>query len=254
LNYNTSFLVTVPFKALYRGHFIPFWSSLISLSVLFLAPLSSTAFFVSVTGDCGPNSKGQCHGHWGIYITLARCIEGILAFIAVLLVLIIISHGRRNSGVYSEPLSIVGMAVLLSKSPLLKGLRQIDSLIGMKELRELLSNKRFSLTAFKGRYSAVSQSTDDFGISTPEPPQNPQPKISGTWQDIRQKGFYFAAFLILGGLFTLITYYHYTGPDPVTGISSGFETFMDSQSFEVRFMMTALGVAIKLLWSHIDTG
>ncbi|KAF4633241.1 hypothetical protein G7Y89_g4876 [Cudoniella acicularis] len=284
LDYSTSFLITVPFKALYRGHFIPFWSSLISLSVLVLAPLSSEAFFVSLSGDCGPNSTGDCNASWGIYSALARFIQGVLSFVAVLLILILIFNARRGSGVYSEPLSIIGLTILLSKSPLLQGLRQIDSLISTKELKDMLAKKHFALSSFlasdgsrchgivpldtgdselgffaatikagkKGRYSAVTQATDETGINTTSPESTH--RQFGKRQDIKQKGFYFFSFFILGGLLCLITYYHYTGPNPVTGKSTGFEEFMDSQGFGVRFMMTALGVAVKLLWSNIDTG
>ena len=45
----------------------------------------------------------------------------------------------------------------------------------------------------------------------------------------------------------MISYYHWTGA------ASGFEKFMDSTGFGVRFMMSIIGVAVKLLWAKIDT-
>jgi hypothetical protein len=290
LDYSTSLLVAVPFKSLYRGHFIPFWSSLISLSVLLLPPLSSEAFFVSLYGQCKANSKVPCNASWAVYPVLARMIQGILAFVIVLLILIIIFNYRRTSGVYNEPLSIAGLGSLLSKSPLLRGLRQIDSMVSNKELKEILQGRRFALTGFvaddqsrchgiveldmgseegfasvgkavknkKGKYNSVQ--TDEFGIAENEPtPSVIQNTVdwdsrTGFWVDTKQKIIYFGAFLIVGGVFTVITYYHWTGPDPITGKSSGFESFMDSQGFGIRFMMTAVGVGVKLAWANIDTG
>jgi hypothetical protein len=287
LDYNTSWLIAVPFQSIRRGHFIPFWSSLISIAVLIVAPISSEAFFVSVTGDCVANAQGPCHAAWGVYPALARAIEGILGFICVLLIALIFFTHRRESGLYSEPLSLAGLGVLLSKSPLLKVIRRIDSMITNHELQQVMAAKRFKLSEFvaedntpclgivpidlepeagfapqghttekKGVYNSV-RTVDEFGFNG----QELQPPIRGIikWhtgislrKDVKQKMMYLGALLIIAGLLTLITYYHWTGP--VTGKSTGFETFMDSQGFGVRFMMTILGVGIKLLWNSVDTG
>jgi hypothetical protein len=289
LDYSTSWLIAVPFQSIRRGHFIPFWSSLISISVLVVAPISSEAFFVSVTGNCEANAKGACHASWGIYPALARAIEGILGFICVLLVALIFFTHRRKSGLYSEPLSLAGLGVLLSKSPLLKVIRQVDSMITNEELKQVMAAKRFKLAEFvaednipclgivpmdvepeagfapsehmtekKGVYNSV-QTLDDPGYNDQEQPSPTRGTIK--WhrgislrKNVKQKMMYLGALLIIAGLLTLITYYHWTGPDPTTGKSTGFETFMDSQGFGVRFMMTILGVGIKLLWNSLDTG
>ncbi|RDL38532.1 uncharacterized protein BP5553_02872 [Venustampulla echinocandica] len=290
LDYNTSLTITMPFRSIYRGHVIPFWSSLISLAVVILAPLSSEAFFVSVTGNCGANLEGGCYAAWGTYPVLVRIVQGILAFIAVLLSLLIIFNYRRTSGVYAEPLSIVGLAVLLYKSPLLRDLRNIDSMASEKDLKAALERKRFALSDFSaddttrcygivsvdpdseidlassgnvtgkmGVYSEVQQTSDQFDRLNNEPAlatalSNVHRKKAKSrfWKVVAQKGFYFVSFLLFGGLLALISYYHWTGPDPITGLSSGFEKFMDSEGFGVRFMMTSLGVVVKIVWSYID--
>lgn len=289
LDYSTSWLITTPFKAISRGHAMPFWSSLISIAVLILAPISSEAFFVSVYGECGVASKGPCRAAWGVYPILGRTIQGILGFIAILIILIAIFNYRRSSGVYSEPLSLAGLAVLLAKSPLLRCLRQIDSMVTNKELREIIQGKRFAISSFvaedktrchgivpmdmdsevgfasvgnvtekKGAYTSVRM-FDEFGIGEYETVRGSNRGMinwhtgMSFWKDVKEKSLYFGAFLVIGGLLTIITYYHWTGPD-AAGNMTGFERFMDSQGFGVRFMMTALGVVIKLLWSNVDYG
>jgi hypothetical protein len=270
----------IPFKAARRGHFIVLWSSLISIAVLALTPLSSEALFVSLSGWCGVNvPAGECHAAWGVYPKLARAMEGVLAFIAVLLVFLIIFGYRRTSGVYSEPLSIAGLASLLYKSPLLRDLREIDSEIKNAQLKKLLARKRFAISEFttmdqrqcygiipidqdseagfaaglqvgkKSRYHQINGSEeilDDGGGSKKSLITRTKSKISRFWWTVKEKLYYIIAFLLLGGLLSLIIYYR-------SGWHvSNFEAFMDSSGYGVRLTKTSLGVVVKLFWSNID--
>ncbi|KAL2070841.1 hypothetical protein VTL71DRAFT_13867 [Oculimacula yallundae] len=279
LNYGSSFLITTPFKSISKGHFVVCWSSLISIAVLILVPLTSEAFFVSLSGTCGANLPTRlCYGHWGVYPDLVRVIQGILSFIAVLLILLLGFTFNRKSGVYSEPLSIAGLASLLHKSPVLKDFREIDSLVKNKELKSILSGKRYAVSEFtsidqrscyglinvntdvetgfaakatrsgnKGRYKLVVGSKSNIESSTEEVNiHSSRSRGAKVWWVIKEKLYYIAAFVLLGGLLALITYYHWTSAD------TEFERFMDSQGFGVRFMMTGLGVAVKLFWGGID--
>ncbi|KAH8593644.1 hypothetical protein B0O99DRAFT_596145 [Bisporella sp. PMI_857] len=283
LDYTTSLMITTPFKSLCRGHFFVFWSSLISVTILALTPLSSEALFVSLSGKCGPN-MAPCRAVWGIYPLLARIIEGMLAFIAILLVLMIIFQFFRKSGVYSEPLSIAGHAVLLANSPLLSSLGDIDSRASNKQLKEILAGKRYKLgdfTSYDGRQSygiipadpdmeAGFASVVNLGkrkqyhlVHNPNislslsPPLSPPAyhKIPHTHaiddkptllHQIKAKFLPILVFVLSAGLFVLITYYHFSK------IETGFDHFMSSMGFGVRFMMAALGVLLNLMWSSID--
>ena len=285
LDYGSSFLVTVTFKALSRGHFIPLWSSLISLIILALSPLSSEAFFVSLGTGCYTNTKETCNAFWGVYPLLAKVIQAILSFVAVLLLLLIIFNFGRSSGVYSEPLSIAGLGVLLCESPLLNWLLGFESTISNKELGNNLKRKRYALSWFtvedgtrsygivplengseedftlfgkklRSRYNRVSPNELDTNNDRPQRRsyrREKTPRTSVFWQVIKEKVLFIVAFLIFGGLLAMISYYHWTGENSA-GQSTAFETFMDSRGFGVRFMMSAVGVVVKLLWSRIDTG
>jgi hypothetical protein len=270
----------IPFKAARRGHFIVLWSSLISIAVLALTPLSSEALFVSLSGWCGPNvPSGMCNAAWGVYPKLARMMEGFLSFIAVLLVFLIIFGYRRTSGVYSEPLSIGGLASLLYKSPLLRDLREVDPEVKNNQLKKILARKRFALSEFttmdqRQCYGIIPIDQDSeagFGSGleigkksrskringSEERLNNPEgskkniitrtkSKISRFWWIVKEKLYYIIAFLLLSGLLGLIAYYR-SGWHPTL-----FEAFMDSSGFGVRIMMTSLGVVVKLFWSNID--
>ena len=53
---------------------------------------------------------------------------------------------------------------------------------------------------------------------------------------------------VLAGLGVLIFHYRFVGT------SSGFESFMDSQSVGVRFKMTTIGIIIKSYWTSLEKG
>jgi hypothetical protein len=205
--------------------------------------------------------------------------EGVLAFIAVLLVFLIVFGYRRNSGVYSEPLSIAGLASLLYKSPLLRDLREIDPEIKNAQLKKLLARKRFAISEFttmdqrqcygiipidqdseagfaaglqvgkKSRYHQINGSEErlDDGVGSKKSLiTRIKSKTSRFWWTVKEKLYYIIAFLLLGGLLSLIIYYR-------SGWHvSHFEAFMDSSGYGVRLTKTSLGVVVKLFWSNID--
>lgn len=272
LDYSTSWIITTPVKALFRGHYFVLFSALISLAALILAPLSSETMFVSLSGDCGGNS---CHATWGIYPALARTIEGVLAFIALLVFAMIIFNFRRKSGVYANPLSIAGLGTLFQNSDILQEFRAFDSRLSNSELEEILKDRVYKLvmtTDWDGwsgwgivplqltsnpggapsfyhskrvkykRVDAAENPHSDFLLQ----PQEEDIKKSKRSVDVTERVLYFAAFVLIAGVFTIVTYYHWTSDD------TGFERFMDSQGFGVRILMAVLGVLVKLLWSTID--
>lgn len=149
----------------------------------------------------------------------------ILSFVAVLLILLLGFNFNRNSGVFSEPLSIVGLASLLHKSPVLKDFREIDSLV-KKELKSILSGKRYALSEFtspdqrpcyglvnvntdvetrfaakatrsanKGRYKLVIGSKSNIKSSTEEVSmRSTRSRGAKVWWVMKEKLYYIAAF------------------------------------------------------------
>lgn len=143
LDYATSFFIITPFKALRRRHYVVFASSIISMGIMTLAPLSSETFFVSLSGNCGYISTGNCYATWGIYTLLARTIEGILALIIVLTTFLIILGVHRNSGVFADPLSIAGLTTLSGRPETLRKFRAIDSMASNAKLKSELASLKF---------------------------------------------------------------------------------------------------------------
>ena len=285
LDYSTSNILVTPFKSGLRGHGYMFWSSLLSVAVIAIAPLSSEALFVSLSG--GPDLYGpdisvhyQDYASWGIYPVLVRLIEGLLAFVAVLIVLMIWYGMERESGVYGEPLSIAGLATLFHSSPLLRGFREIDSHVSNSDLKNMLAGQRYKIGKFvtaeyrpcygllpadsesgfiinahrskKGPYRLVdgTESAVDFVDYGSSNFSSERKNMSRLWDSVKDKLLYVCILILNTGILTLISYYHWSEGD----IHHGFEKFMDSNGFGVRFMMTMLGVVLKMFWSNLDQG
>lgn len=232
---------------------------------------------MSLTGDCRAIQVGQtdivsdCHAAWGVYPIFARIIQGILAFVAVLLILMIFFNYHRTTGTYSEPLSIAGLAVLLQKSPLLRELSEIDSKATTSEIKSLLANKRYTIGQFTAMdntlcYGIVPVNHDDevgfitvqtkytsINLSEENEETSSELILSSShthrlWWWVHDNYIYFLAIMVFGGTLALLSYYHWTSGD------TAFERFMDSSGFSVRIMLTSLGLMISLIWDRIDSG
>jgi hypothetical protein len=240
---------------------------------MFLPSLVSEAFFVSITG---PDSA------WAVYPKLIRIIQALLAFIAILVIFMIAYSYRRTYNIYSEPLSIAGLACLLSLSPALETFQRIDGKTKQKELKRLLAGKHFAILELSEmgqspcpaivELSSKSHSTiinkslprkelryqspktpdstlpSDYNISADEEWVKPEGRLRSVWQGFKTKLHFCLGMLFLCAVFIMIAFYYFTVGH------SWFENWMDSQTFGVRFAWTALGTAIKSYLSYLDRG
>ena len=189
---------------------------------------------------------------------------------------------RRTYNIYSEPLSIAGLACLLSLSPALETFQRIESKTKQKELKRLLAGRHFAILELSEmgqspcpaivELSSSSPSTitnkslprKELWFQSPKTPQStlpsdfdrsvdeewvkPEGRFRSVWQELKTKLHFCLAMLFLCVVFFLISFYY------LTFGHSSYERWMDSQTFGVRFAWTALGTAIKLYLSYLDQG
>lgn len=279
LNYKSSINVIATVNAMRRGHFLVWWSGLVSLAVLLLAPLASEAVFIGFVGQgvCTATSgRSACIPRLGVYLVAARVAQGILAFVAVLTFALAIAISLKNSGVFSNPLSIASIATLFQNQYLLEEVRRLDPYaVDRKALRTALEGQRYRIgsdgapnedhayglvvcqtstvihddgvrTQMRGgkKYASVAISTTAEEVPSG---QRTKPKMTSTAVLTHPIGVLIYG-LLVAGLEVLVLYYNRTGGD------TGFERFMDSQSLGVTFLFTAVGVGIKMYWTLLDDG
>ncbi|MCJ1346260.1 hypothetical protein MMC31_004475 [Peltigera leucophlebia] len=273
LDYRASINVIATFSAITKGHFLVWWSGLISLLVLVLAPVASQTVFIGFIGSCTVTSGRQaCSPELSVYPVAARVLQGILAFIAVLTLALAAAIKRGKSGLYANPLSIAGLATLFQNDHVVESFRRLNPYCrSSRMIRASLQGHRFRMTSYvdndgSSSYGLVMCYEDPATVQTSyETAFRGGKKYASVAVDAveadervplrRQRtvsDFFIHPAAIVGfalfvtGLEALIIYYNNTSGD------TGFERFMDSQSFGVGFLFTALGVILKLYWCLLD--
>ena len=258
MDYISPFVFVLPFKALFARHWIPLLTSLLSISTIFLTPLAPEFFSIRMDGSCDSQTIG-CVPSWSIFPAAGRAIEALLCLMAFLTILLVVHLRRYSTGVFSEPSSIVGLATLARKQEVTE---DFHTLLGGSKSRPFQSQekRRYKLDFYTDR-----DESQKYGLVPLVPsmgiPANMQSEqiyeYQGRNQHSQKRGVTFnhphwkgalGLIILLSSLVAIIVYYNLTYND------DGFERFMDSQGFGVRFLFTSVGVIIKLYWGSILKG
>lgn len=273
LDYRASINIIATLNAMKKGHFLVWWSGLVSLVVLVIAPLSSETVFIGFDGKCTATSgREACSPSLSVYPVAARVLQGMLAFIAILTLALAVAILRGRSGVYANPLSIAGLSTLFQNPRAVESFGRLNPYCTTsKMIRNALQDYRYRIDAYLeddgvSSYGLIisHQQPDvvqtNFRTSSHGGKKYATVAVNAVEEHVRPErqrtisSFFvhpaaivtFALFV--AGLETLVIYFHKTGGD------TGFEKFMDSQSFGVGFLFTAVGVLVKMYWCLLDDG
>jgi hypothetical protein len=259
LYYLSSSLRPTTLLALTNGHWLVFWSSIVVIVVGLMAPLASEVVRIDTqdgcTGGSGPN---PCPPQMIVDWRVARILEGLLAFSAVMLITLWSMQRRRSTGVRADPSSIATMTSLLHNPEVLDDFRNIDSVASEKELCKQLGTKRYALAYYTTPAGATKYGlvrvhglhwkgpvylpVQQHEAQHPgKPAKNHKTSSAMTVVDV------VFGLLILGMFALVVAYYFATG-------TIGFNGWMSSQSFGPRFIMTIAGSLISSQWKRIERG
>lgn len=247
-------------RSLFKGEPLLALTSLLLACSALLIPLSSEAVALKlydVDGSCTPTSVRGCIMALSVFAIPARALVALLALMAVLTCCVMFSLRRWVSGVAGSPWSVAGTAALCGST----GLRGLISALPAgakdKEIQDALRGRRFRLGYFTGRDGELEYGVlvDDLGAPRPVPfpAGNLAHKKKGRLG--KKVPFFmlsvagrvlFMAFIV--ALLAVILYYNNTGGD------TGFERFMNQQTFGVRFLFTSVGVIISFAWASLFDG
>jgi hypothetical protein len=258
LDYTRTNIVITTILSLLSGHSMMIISSLLSIALIFLVPLSAEAIFLNLENCVQYPDAVYCTTSITVYPLIARVLQAVLGLIAVLLILLCYLLYRNNSGVYADPSSICGLATLMHNPPLVQIMSHMDLDISDRDFENAIQGKRLHLGAHNMPDGYGIFVTDEYGsvnvTTQPTPPTQNQPRKTWfsdlgkpTMKFFKVFSVYFVFSATLA-LFGMVVFYYKNSAD------NQFERFMDSQSFGPRFMMTAFGVLIKLFWETLLEG
>lgn len=233
-------------------------SDLLTFGAALLAPIAAETVSIHVPGGCDLG----CYGTLGVTKIPGRILEALIATMMVLLIALIFSLNffLWETGVNHNPWGIAGMASLGLSPGFRDRILKIpcDSSGSIKENMILmaLTQNKFGLDEFWISSSPESAGVRGYGLvvktsngeankvkinrrgnrkargQKDEKKADTQPFALLTWWGRCILLFIFACVLIIA------TYYE------TTSLDSGFERFMDSRGFGIRFFFTALGVVV----------
>lgn len=235
-------------------------SDLLVFGAALLAPIAAETVSVHVPDGCPMG----CFGSLGVTTVPGRVLEALMSIMMALLLALIVFLNvfRWETGVSHNPWGIAGMASLGLNPEIRDMIRKIPynsrGFIKENTILKVLSGSKYALDEYWVSSSPGSVSARGYGIVVrtrnddaktlvkmvkPEhwkshdpisanKKQKTQPFAMLTWWGRSILLFIFACVMII------VTYYE------TTSLDSGFERFMDSRGFGIRFFFTALGVVI----------
>lgn len=244
-------------KTFFRGHWLVFWASVVYLVTAAIPSLSTEVIFLDTNYQCANPNLSSPNPCWpprlSIDPTVARWLQGLLGFIAVMTLGLMLMLARSKTGLPHDPSSIASVAALVHHPQILEDFRSFRDEASIKEIRAELGDKRYKLDDYRRsdgtwRYGIVPvdrsieyewSNKQHSGVNVDHKSASKQRIQSDTWWD--------SAFLVLllGVLGVLIAYFKVSG-------DNGFNNFFNSNTFGPRFLMAALATIISMNWKRIE--
>ncbi|KAI8634512.1 hypothetical protein F5Y19DRAFT_213645 [Xylariaceae sp. FL1651] len=264
-----SFIMSV--RSMLGGQAVVFLTSLLSLSSALLVPLSAEAIALDLRGEgCkkGANTAKNCAYVLSASAQASKATIALLAIMSVATLFLVPLLARWRLGVYTNPWSICTLASLSLNQEVRQLITATAANAGMRkpvkeQISRLIKDRNFKLEHFQHTNGSMEYGVvalDDLNGAAGfryqhEDDTESIPLHSRLGRDEVSKGKRRAPFFMLSilgrvfllfmlcGVLVLILYYSQTGGD------TGFENFIDSDSFGVRFLFTSFGVIISIFWS-----
>ncbi|KAI0895883.1 hypothetical protein F4806DRAFT_502754 [Annulohypoxylon nitens] len=250
--------MTTIFRQSPKDSILPILVTILTILTTLLTPFSSEAVGIQTHGCAGgTNNLANCAITLGLSPVAAKITIALLACVSAVLLLLTILLHKWKSGLAADPWSLGGIASLSTHPDMRRIASELP--IDAKTLREKLSSVAFRIQHWEDgtrgpEYGICPAESDMLGLlnissNTALAENTGSSKPQRFWVPVALKFWVRGLSLaFLCGTLVLIVYYQ-------SGFwADSFETFMDSQSFGVRFLFTSIGVVITLFWETFFEG
>ena len=256
--YLSSTLMPDPIVAIARKHWLALWTSLIYFSVGLLGPVGSETLFLTTDyPNCPFQNNNPTNPCWpprlSIDPTIARVLQGLLTYTAIMTLTIMVMVWRMRTGIYSDPSAIASIASLVHHPEVIEDFRLFGPEASLKTMMQAIGQKWYKLDDYQKpdgtwRYGLVPAAPGQ--LAHDEVPveelKMPRPRLR-RWRamDVTFDSLFILA--LVGLLGVVVGYFKDHRDD-------GFNRFFDNHQFGPRFLLTAIGTLIAINWRRLERG
>ncbi|KAH8647971.1 hypothetical protein BX600DRAFT_518371 [Xylariales sp. PMI_506] len=259
--------LAIAVRSALRGQPVAALSRLLVICSTILVPLSSEALVLMSSGRCDPSNSGSlteavadCKFAINVISEPAMATVTLLVLMSMVVFVLILFLTKWKSGVGSHPWSIASIAGM-GANPEVRGLLMgLNSRSGTQySLNKEVGQKRFELGWFKSdrgmtEYGIVPSDeqaeTQQPHVATPAEHKTPLTLSARQWSkpySILGQSYQVGFLALLSGILGFLLYYTNNSSSTDTSLMK----FINSEWFGVRFLFTAIGVVIALVWSLV---
>jgi hypothetical protein len=154
--YLSSNLTPDPIISFRKGHWLVFWTSFVYVVVGLVVSFASEVLFLDTNYQCEaphPTSANKYNPCWPPRLSvdpqIARILQGLLGFIAVMTITVLTMLLRCSTGLNSDPSSIGTIASLMHHPEVLADFRSMDDGIMLDDMRSHLGDQRYRLAEYQ---------------------------------------------------------------------------------------------------------
>ncbi|PNP50255.1 hypothetical protein FNYG_15972 [Fusarium nygamai] len=245
LQYNSVSGLFSAFMGLFTGHSAVALSTYLKYSSALLTPLAAESVRLTLQGECLQDSTKHCTATLQATDPVIRAAQAVLSAMACFVIAYIILLRGRTFGVSSDPRSILGIASLSLNPYLSAHMRRIslgsEGMFSATRAAATLGDRKFMFG-----YVTYPSGQQEYGIIivddiAEEPDQVSDPPPLAVGRRVSNQSMVYGILVKVIGFAIFI-------------LGSGFEKFMDSQTFGIRFLFTVFGVVIGFGWAFIFNG
>ncbi|TKA83787.1 hypothetical protein B0A55_00052 [Friedmanniomyces simplex] len=215
--------------------------------------LGSEAIYVDTDWGCPHPMEGMnsCQAQMTADATVLRIMQGLLAFAALTLLILISLLLLTKTGLPANPSSMATIASLMRNPALLDDLNEIPPDADATHMRQALTGRRYKLDAYKtaaGEYGYGIVPV--YGNGQDEQSHTPgYAPLAGAATSSRSHRFRIMDFvlpLVVTGSFGVVLAYY------LDGKHDGFNNFFSSNTFGPRFILTFAATVVASLWKTVE--
>lgn len=232
----------------------------------FLPALASESVVVDTNWQCPdylrnhtPGAKNPCRPRMAANVGILRALQGMLAFAALALLIMILLGLRYKTGLPANPSSIATVSSLMRHPALIEDLNEIPVNATPDEMKRILVGKRYRLAYYKAEHGGVEYGIVPLGgevdVSTSArtgrgryaPIDGASPFAESGHVSVRRLRLrdFILAFAVAGAFGVVLAYY-------LVGGENSFNRFFNSGSFGPRFILTGAGTVLSSMWKTVE--